>query len=144
MKIMGLSHLGIAHKDRAQAKRFFGTLLGLPSEGSEIVESQKVEVDFFSLAGENGAAGASGGRVELLDPTSPDSSIAKYKEKFGSGVHHMALRVDDLVAWIGHLKKNGVKMIDESPRPGAHHTLIAFVHPHSTGGILVELVQENS
>ena len=81
-------------------------------------------------------------RIELVEPASPDSPISSFLEKRGSGIHHLAWRVDDVAAAIAKLKAEGVKMIDESPRPGAHGTRVAFVHPKSTGGVLMELVEE--
>lgn len=133
MKIIRINHLGVAAKDTAAAARFFGTCLGLAQEGSETVAEQKVKVDFFRV--ENS-------RIELLSPTEPESPIAKFLETRGAGIQHMALEVDDLDAWLITLKEQGVKLIDSVPRLGAHNTRIAFVHPHSTGGILVELVEE--
>jgi methylmalonyl-CoA/ethylmalonyl-CoA epimerase len=134
MKILRVNHLGIVPKDSIQAASFFGDLLGLVHEGKETVEEQKVSVEFFR---------AEATRLELLVPTSSDSPIAKFLEAKGSGIQHVALEVDSLAEWLVHLKAKGVKLIDEQPRKGAHNTLIAFVHPHATGGILVELVQEN-
>lgn len=132
MKILKINHLGIVPKDPKQAGDFFG-LLGLVREGTEIVEEQKVSVEFVN---------AVNARLELLSPTSSESPIAKFLEAKGSGIQHVALEVDNLDEWLTFLKSKGVKLIDTEPRYGAHHTRIAFVHPHATGGILVELVEE--
>jgi methylmalonyl-CoA/ethylmalonyl-CoA epimerase len=134
MKILRINHLGIAPKDPQQAKTFLGSILGLQSAGSEVVEEQKVNVTFFE---------AEKSRLEILEATELTSPIAKFINDRGGGIQHVALEVDDLSAWIAHLTNEGIQMIDAEPRRGAHNTLIAFVHPRSTGGILVELVQES-
>lgn len=133
MEILGISHLGIVAKDNAQAESFFTDILGLTKSGSEMVSQQQVETTFIDCPN---------ARLELLLPTSPTSPIADYIHKKGSGIHHVALAVDDLSEWLVYLKQNGVRLIDEFPRPGAHDTQIAFIHPHATGGILVELVED--
>src|SRR5262249_58699644 len=99
----------------------------------EHVEAQKVSVLVLS-------AGAK--RIELVEPASADSPISGFLRKRGGGLHHLAWKVDDVASAIAVLKAKGVRMIDESPRPGAHGTSVAFVHPKSTGGVLMELVQE--
>lgn len=134
MKVLRINHLGVAPKDPSLAQKFFGGVLGLSGSSPEEVIDQKVMVDFFSC-GES--------RLELLTPTDPESPISRFLEKKGAGLHHVALEVDDIDAWLDHLKGLGVELIDQVPRAGAHHTRIAFVHPRSTGGVLVELVQEN-
>jgi methylmalonyl-CoA/ethylmalonyl-CoA epimerase len=133
MKILKVNHLGIVPKFPQQTHSFFNEVLMLKPDGSENVTDQQVYVDFFSL-GET--------RLEILTPTSDTSPVAKYLEKKGSGIQHVALEVDDLSAWLNYLKTKGTELIDSEPRKGAHNTLIAFIHPRSTGGILVELVQE--
>lgn len=133
MKVIRISHLGIAPKDNQAAAAFFGDVLGLARQGEETVAEQKVHVRFFQ---------AENSRLELLEATTADSPIAKFLEQKGSGIQHVALEVDDIEAWVIHLKEKGVRLIDESPRRGAHDTRIAFVHPAATGGVLVELVQE--
>ena len=133
MKVLRISHLGIAPKDNEKAASFFSSVLGLQALGAETVEEQKVHVRFFQ---------AENSRIELLEPTSPDSPVAKFLETKGSGIQHMALEVDNIEEWLGYLKEHNVRMIDEVWRKGAHNTKIAFVHPSSAGGILVELVQE--
>ncbi|RDB37247.1 methylmalonyl-CoA epimerase [Spirobacillus cienkowskii] len=133
MKINRINHLGIVPKDASLAKQFFTGILGLPYEGGEVVDDQQVTVDFIRC--ENS-------RLELLQATSTDSSIAKFLATRGAGIQHVALDVDDLDSWVNHLKKNQIRLIDEKPKKGAHNTRIVFIHPHSTGGILVELVEE--
>ena len=128
-----VSHIGVAVKDLEKAKEVFRTL-GLDVEGEEVVEEQKVKVVFIPV-GET--------RIELLEATAPDSPVAKFIEKKGEGVHHVALGVDNLEVVLEELKAKGVRLVDEKPRRGAHNTLIAFLHPKSTGGLLLELCQED-
>jgi methylmalonyl-CoA/ethylmalonyl-CoA epimerase len=133
VKILKVNHLGIVPKDPQQTHRFLNDVLSMKSEGSEEVQDQQVFVDFF---------GVGGTRLEILTPTSETSPVAQYLEKRGSGIQHVALEVDNLAAWLAHLKSKGVELIDQEPRRGAHGTLIAFVHPRATGGVLIELVEE--
>jgi methylmalonyl-CoA epimerase len=128
-----IDHIGIAVGDLAEALRFYRDALGLEVEGSEEVGSQRVRAHFVP-------AGAS--KLELLEATTPDSTIAKYVGKRGPGLHHITFRVDDLPAALEALKARGVRLIDEVPRPGAEHALVAFIHPSSAHGVLVELKQE--
>jgi methylmalonyl-CoA epimerase len=127
-----LDHIGIAVGDLAQALAFYRDALGLEVEPPEEVPSQRVRAHFVPV----GEA-----TLELLEPTAPDSPIAKFIEKRGPGLHHVTLRVDDLREALGRLKARGVRLIDEAPRDGAEGSLIAFVHPASTHGVLVELKQ---
>jgi methylmalonyl-CoA epimerase len=127
-----LDHIGIAVGDLAQALAFYRDALGLEVEPPEEVPSQRVRAHFVPV----GEA-----TLELLEPTAPDSPIAKFIEKRGPGVHHVTLRVDDLHEALGRLRARGVRLIDEAPREGAEGALIAFVHPASTHGVLVELKQ---
>jgi len=129
-----IDHLGIAVEDLQEAVRLYRDILGLEYAGEEVVAEQKVKTAFFPL-GENS--------IELLEPTSPDSPIAKFMEKKGAGIHHIALRVDDVAQAIAEMKAKGMRMIDEVPRNGAHGAKIAFIHPKSTPGVLVELCQRN-
>jgi methylmalonyl-CoA epimerase len=126
-----LDHIGIAVKDLAAALAFYRAL-GLEIEAPEEVASQRVRAHFVPV----GEA-----RLELLEATAPDSPIAKYVEKRGPGLHHITLRVDDIEAALAQLKAHGAKLIDERPRPGAEGSLVAFVHPASAHGVLVELKQ---
>lgn len=127
-----LDHIGIAVGDLAQALAFYRDALGLEVEPPEDVASQRVRAHFVPV----GEAA-----LELLEPTSPDSPIAKFIEKRGPGVHHVTLRVDDIHEALARLTARGVRLIDASPREGAEGALIAFVHPASTHGVLVELKQ---
>jgi methylmalonyl-CoA/ethylmalonyl-CoA epimerase len=127
-----LDHIGIAVGDLSQALAFYRDALGLDIEPPEEVPSQRVRAHFVPV----GEAA-----IELLEPTSADSPIAKFIEKRGPGVHHVTLRVDDIRETLGRLKARGVRLIDETPREGAEGALIAFVHPASTHGVLVELKQ---
>ncbi len=129
-----INHIGIAVASIDADTPFYRDVLGAEFEGVEVVEDQKVKVAFFALAGV---------RLELLEPTSPDSTIAKFIEKNGGrgGLHHIAYTVADIQARIDELKAGGLKMIDETPRPGAHHTQIAFMHPKASAGVLTELCE---
>jgi methylmalonyl-CoA epimerase len=127
-----LDHIGIAVKDLAAALAFYRDALGLEIEAPEEVASQHVRAHFVPV-GES--------KLELLEATSAESAIAKYVDKRGPGLHHITLRVEDVRAAIAHLKARGARLIDESPREGAEGSLIAFVHPAATHGVLVELKQ---
>jgi methylmalonyl-CoA/ethylmalonyl-CoA epimerase len=130
-----LDHVGIAVQDLAEALAFYRDALGLEIEPPEEVASQRVRAHFAPV----GEA-----RLELLEATAADSPIAKFVERRGPGLHHITLRVDDIHAALAQLKARGVRLVDETPRPGAEHSLIAFVHPASTGGVLVELKQSGT
>jgi methylmalonyl-CoA/ethylmalonyl-CoA epimerase len=127
-----IDHVGIAVGNLQESLRFFRDALGLELDAPEDVPSQRVRAHFLQ-AGE--------APVELVEPTADDSPIAKYIAKRGPGIHHLALRVDDIVAALVELKAKGVRLIDERPRPGAHDSLVAFIHPASTHGVLIELKQ---
>jgi methylmalonyl-CoA/ethylmalonyl-CoA epimerase len=137
-----LDHIGIAVADLSAALSFYRDALGLEIEAPEDVASQGVRAHFIP-AGEAAirGAGASGPKLELLEATADDSPIAKYVAKRGPGLHHITLRVDDIRAALEQLKAKGVRLIDESPRPGAHGSLVAFIHPSSAHGVLIELKQ---
>jgi methylmalonyl-CoA/ethylmalonyl-CoA epimerase len=128
-----INHIGIAVHDIEAASKFYTESLGLTLGGVEEVTDQKVLVAFLPI-GEV--------RLELVQPTSPDSPVAKFLEKNGPGIHHVAYDVSDVGAEVERLLAAGVKMVDEKPRNGAHRTRIAFVHPKASGGVLTELVQE--
>lgn len=130
---MKISHLGIATKGIDEALKFWQDALGLENVHSEMVEDQKVRVAMLPI-GET--------RIELLEATSDDSPIAKFVEKRGGGIHHVAVEVEDIAASLAKLKKSGARLIDEEPRVGAEGCLIAFVHPSSTNGVLLELIQK--
>ena len=127
-----ISHIGIAVENIDAALPFYTETLGLEFEGTEVVEEQKVKVAFLVI-GES--------RIELLEPTSPDSPVARFLEKNGPGVHHLAYQVEGLERRLTSLKGQGVRLIDETPRTGAHHTRIAFLHPKASGGVLTELCE---
>ncbi|MDF2570960.1 MAG: methylmalonyl-CoA epimerase [Sporomusa sp.] len=129
-KVLRVDHIGIAVKDMEQAKKFYTEVLGMTAMGEEVVEQQKVKVCFIPCGDSE---------VELLESTSPDGPVAKFIEKNGEGIQHVALRVDNIEAALADLKEQGVRLIDESPRYGAGGASIAFVHPKATGGILLEL-----
>ncbi len=138
-----MNHVGLAPKDPAKTRWFFREALGVSHLGDELVFSQKTETAMFS------SGAASDARLEILAPALDaegvrQGPIAQFLEKKGSGVHHVALTVDDVEKAIAHMLTLGVRMIDATPRPGAHETRIAFVHPESTGGLLIELVQEKT
>ena len=132
MKILKIDHLGIAVNSIEDGKKFWTDALGLEFEGSETVEEQKVTTAFFPV-GES--------EVELLESTAPDGPIAKFLEKKGQGIHHVAFRVENIEATLSELKEKGVRLIDEKPRKGAGGAKIAFLHPKATNGILVELCE---
>lgn len=130
---MKISHLGIATKGIDEALKFWQDALGLENIHTETVEDQKVRVAMLPLGETN---------IELLEPTAEDSPIAKFLEKRGGGIHHIAVEVTDIEASLAKLKSQGMRLIDEKPRLGAENCLVAFVHPSSTGGVLMELVQK--
>jgi methylmalonyl-CoA epimerase len=129
-----LDHVGIAVKDLGAALAFYRDALGLEIEAPEDVASQRVRAHFLPVGD---------AKLELLEATAPDSPIAKYTDKRGPGLHHITLRVDDITAALAQLKSRGVRLIDEAPRPGAEHSLVAFIHPSSAHGVLVELKQSS-
>ncbi|MBN2645131.1 MAG: methylmalonyl-CoA epimerase [Desulfuromonadaceae bacterium] len=127
-----INHIGVAVHNIEEALPFYQQQLGMLYEGSEVVAEQKVRVAFLSV-GES--------RIELLEPTSDDSPVAKFLEKNGPGTHHIAYEVEDIQAELASLKEQGVRLIDEVPRTGAHQTQIAFLHPKASGGVLTEICQ---
>ncbi len=129
-----IDHIGIAVSDLPASLAFFHDALGLEIEAPEEVASQRVRAHFLP-AGDS--------KLELLEATSPDSAIARYIEKRGAGMHHVAFRVEDIAAALAQLKARGVRLIDEHPRPGAEGALVAFIHPSSAHGVLVELKQSS-
>lgn len=127
-----IEHIGIAVRNLEESVKFYTDLIGLKLLGYETVESEKVRVAFLEI-GET--------RLELLEATSPDSPIAQFIEKKGEGIHHIALQVDNAVERLDGLKAKGIKLIHEVPKEGAHGNLVAFLHPKSTNGVLLELCQ---
>jgi len=130
--MVGIDHIGIAVRDLQEQIALYRDRLGLRFEGIEEVPSQKVRVAFFD---------AGGARVELLESTAPDGPIARHIDRRGEGIHHVAYRVTDIRAAMAEAVARGLRLVDEEPRPGAHNTLVCFLHPKSTGGVLTELVQ---
>ncbi|MDQ3321333.1 MAG: methylmalonyl-CoA epimerase [Acidobacteriota bacterium] len=129
---MKINHLGIATKGIDDALKFWADALGLENVHTETVEDQKVRVAMLPI-GET--------RIELLEATSADSPIAKFLEKRGGGIHHIAVDVENIEDALAKLKAKGMRLIDEKPRVGAEDCLVAFVHPSSANGVLLELVQ---
>ena len=136
MKIY-LDHIGIACENLEDASVFWN-LIGLIQGDDELVADQGVTTRFFSTSKND----PRNPKIELLEPTGVDTPIGKFLSKRGPGVQQVCFRVENIEEMIGFLLENGVKMIDKSPRQGAHNSLIAFVHPKSTGGVLVELAQK--
>jgi len=134
MKAIKIDHLGIAVKDVAEAESLFRDVLGLKLSRAETIEDQKVSTAIFSL-GDIG--------VELMESTSPDGPVARFIEKRGEGIQHLAIQVDNLEKAIEELKEKGIRLIDEQPRTGASGSRIAFLHPKSTFGVLIELMERS-
>ena len=128
-----IEHIGIAVKDLEVSNTLFEKLFGAPAYKSEVVESEGVTTSFF-LNGPN--------KIELLAATNPDSPIAKFIEKKGEGIHHIAFDVEDIVSEIARLQKEGFVVLNETPKKGADNKLVAFLHPKRTNGVLIELCQE--
>jgi methylmalonyl-CoA/ethylmalonyl-CoA epimerase len=127
-----INHIGIAVKSLDNSIPLYRDQLGMEFEGTEEVAEQKVRVAFLKIGDS---------RIELLEPTAEDSPVAKFLEKNGEGIHHMAYEVTDIEAALAELKQKEVRLIDEKPRKGAHGSLIAFLHPKATGGVLTEICQ---
>lgn len=136
LKVKALNHIGIAVKSIEAQRPFYEGVLGAAFEAVEEVAEQKVRVAFYRVGPPGHEV-----RLELLEPTSPDSTIAAFIEKRGEGLHHIAYTVDDIDARLAALKAADVRLIDQSPRAGAHHTRIAFLHPKASMGVLTELCE---
>jgi len=132
VKVLKIDHIGIAVKSLEETKKLYEALLGLDFAGQETVEEQKVTTAFFPVGDSE---------IELLESTSPDGPIAKFLEKRGPGFQHIAFRVEDIDQALSELKEKGIRLIDEKPRKGAGGGRIAFLHPKSTYGVLVELCE---
>ena len=130
MKPTVVDHIGIAVKSIDDALAFWQSALGVKCTGVEEVEEQKVKTAFLPIGDTE---------IELLEATSDESPVAKFIEKKGEGIHHLAIRVENLEAALAELKEKGIRLIDETPRYGAGGAKISFVHPKSTGGILLEI-----
>lgn len=132
MKALKVDHIGIAVNNLEESLKFYTEVIGLTALGTEVVEEQKVKVAFIPCGDSE---------LELLESTSPDGPIAKFIEKNGEGVQHIAIRVDDIDATLAELKDKGVRLIDEKPRYGAGGARIAFLHPKATKGVLLEICE---
>ncbi len=132
MKVLRVDHLGIAVRDVAAAKRVYEDVLGLDLAREEVVADQGVRTYFYPLAGI---------KFEILESIDPDGPIARFLEKRGAGVQHVAVEVDDIDAALRELEAKGVALVDRTPRRGVEGTRIAFIHPRATEGVLVELVE---
>jgi methylmalonyl-CoA/ethylmalonyl-CoA epimerase len=130
--VQAVNHIGIAVRSIESHRAFYEGALGAVFEGVEVVPDQKVRAGFFRVGDV---------RLELLEPTDPASTVAAFLEKRGEGLHHVAFTVEAIEDRIAELKQSGLRMIDDAPRPGAHHTRIAFVHPKSSFGVLTELCE---
>ena len=131
-KVLCIEHVALAVKDVDAPSNLFGSLLGIEHTSSEEITDQKINTHIFDTTE---------GKIELLDAVSNDSPISKFLENRGEGIHHIAFKVDKLQPALDYLKNNGITLIDETPRIGAEGLLIAFLHPISTHGVLVELCQ---
>lgn len=128
-----IEHIGIAVKDLEKSNELFSKLFGKPAYKSETVESEGVTTSFFKI-GPN--------KIELLEATKPESPIAKFIEKKGEGIHHIAYAVEDILAETQRLKEAGFIILNETPKKGADNKLVVFLHPKSTNGVLIELCQD--
>ena len=134
MKVTHIEHLGIAVNSIEEALPFYENILGLKCYAVEEVADQKVKTAFLKV-GQT--------KIELLESTDPEGAVGKFIEKRGEGIHHCSFEVPDVASKLEELKSNGVQLIDQQPRTGAEGMLIAFLHPKSTGGVLMELAQHN-
>jgi methylmalonyl-CoA epimerase len=132
MNLKNIDHIGIAVSNLQESLSFWETSLGIELHGIEEVAEQHVRTAFLPVGGTE---------IELLEPTRPDSTVARFIEKRGEGLHHIAIRVDDIEVALAELKAKGVQLIDETPRNGAGGSRIAFVHPKATHGVLLELCE---
>ena len=132
MNCTRVDHVGIAVKDLAASVKGYEETLGLHSKGTEVVQEQQVTVAFLPCGDSE---------LELLESTSPEGPIARFIEKNGEGIQHIAIRVDDIDAALAELKEKGVRLIDQTPRYGAGGARIAFLHPKATHGVLLELCE---
>ena len=131
---VGVDHVGVAVKNLDEAISVYRDVLGFKLEAVHVLTERKVRVAFFSSGGET--------NIELLEPIGRDSPVAKFLESRGEGVQHFAVRVKDIEAVLAKLKRKGIALVDDKPRTGAEGAKIAFVHPKSTKGVLMELVEK--
>ncbi len=130
--IKKINHIAIAVNNLEEAAKFYQTVMGLTLSGVEVVSAQKTKVGFFKIGESN---------IELVQPAEPDSPLVKFLETKGQGIHHICLEVDDVEAEVKSFLEKGATRVDQKPRPGAHNTKVAFVHPKSSGGVLIELCE---
>jgi methylmalonyl-CoA/ethylmalonyl-CoA epimerase len=127
-----INHIAIGVNNLEEAAKFYQDVLGLALSGVEVVTAQKTKVGFFKIGESN---------IELVQPAEPDSPLVKFLETKGPGIHHVCFEVDDVETEVKAFLDKGATMIDQKPRPGAHHTKVAFVHPKSSNGVLIELCE---
>lgn len=132
MKILGIDHIGIAVKNIGGAAGFYDNALGLHIAGEEIIADRHLKIAFLETGN---------GRLELIEPTSEESTIAKFLANRGEGIHHFCLLVDDIEQALQEMSQKGYRLIDKTPRHGAEGSKIAFIHPSAAGGVLIELKQ---
>jgi methylmalonyl-CoA/ethylmalonyl-CoA epimerase len=133
-RVLRINHIGLAAQDGGPAAAFWQAL-GLPLERCETVPLDRVAVSFLPV-GES--------RIEVLEPLGPEGPVQKFLSTRGEGMHHLCLEVDDLAGMLAQLQAAGVELVDQAPRPGAHGTRVAFIHPRATHGVLIELVETGS
>jgi methylmalonyl-CoA/ethylmalonyl-CoA epimerase len=139
MKILGIDHIGIAVNNIDKVMGFYNRALGLNLSGTEEITDGHLKVGFIDIGDKSFSEMT---RIELIEPTSSESTIAKFIAKRGEGIHHFSFQVDDIEEALKRLSKEGFELIDEKPRRGAAGSKIAFVHPKSTGGVLIELKEK--
>jgi methylmalonyl-CoA/ethylmalonyl-CoA epimerase len=127
-----INHIAVAVSNLEDAAKFYQSVLGLTLTGVEVVAAQKTKVGFFKIGESN---------IELVQPSEPDSPLVKFLETKGQGIHHICFEVDDVEAEVKALLEKGATMVDQKPRPGAHNTKVAFMHPKSSNGVLIELCE---
>ena len=130
--IKKISHIAVAVNNVEEAAKFYQNMLGLSLSGVEVVAGQKTKAGFFKIGESN---------IELVQPTESDSPLVKFLETKGQGIHHICFEVDDVEAEIKSLLEKGATMVDQKSRPGAHQTKVAFIHPKSSNGVLIELCE---
>ena len=127
-----INHIAVAVNNVEEAANFYQNVLGLTLSGVEVVTAQKTKVGFFKIGESN---------IELVEPAEPDSPLVKFLEAKGQGIHHICFEVDDIESVIRDFVEKGATMVDQKPRPGAHNTKVAFIHPKSSNGVLIELCE---
>jgi len=127
-----INHIAVAVTNVEEAANFYQNVLGLTLSGVEVVTAQKTKVGFFKIGESN---------IELVEPAEPDSPLVKFLEAKGQGIHHICFEVDDIESVIRDFVEKGATMVDQKPRPGAHNTKVAFIHPKTSNGVLIELCE---